>query len=154
MNTQEKLKYFTEKMSLPFFIKSTVKLEQLDNELAKYTKRELKGERCFNYTSQEVRSYILALEKVHKAINKKISFYGFEKYLEGKYTKMDGKTLHLETHKLAQYISGARVCQMLLSRGHYWATITKMIEMQYQQEKDESDDIFNHAILCGLMEAY
>ena len=43
---------------------------------------------------------------------------------------------------------------MLLSRGHYWATITKMIEMQYQQEKEASDDIFNHAILCGLMEAY
>ena len=154
MNTQEKLKYFTEKMSLPFFIKSTVKLEQLDNELAKYTKRELKGERCFNYTSQEVRAYILSLEKVHKALNKKISFYEFDKYLGKKYTKLDGKTLTLETHKLAQYISGARICQMLLSRGHYWATITKMIEMQYQQEKEKSDDIFNDAILCGLMEAY
>ena len=129
MNTQEKLKYFTEKMSLPFFIKSTVKLEMLDNELAKFTKRELKGERCFNYTSQEVRAYILALEKVHKAINKKISFYEFDKYLQNKYTKLDGKTLTLETHKLAQYISGARICQMLLSRGHYWATITKLVEI-------------------------
>ena len=97
MNTQEKLKYFTEKMSLPFFIKSTVKLEQLDNELARFTKKELKGERCFNYTSQEVRSYILTLEKVHKALNKKISFYEFDKYLEKKYDKLDGKTLTMET---------------------------------------------------------
>ena len=63
MNTQEKLKYYTEKMSLPFFIKSTVKLEMLDNELAKFTKKELKGERCFNYTSQDIRAYILTLEK-------------------------------------------------------------------------------------------
>ena len=154
MNTQEKLKYFTEKMSLPFFIKSTVKLEMLDNELAKYTKKELKGERCFNYTSQEVRAYILSLEKVHKAINKKISFYEFDKYLEKKYTKLDGKTLTMETRKLAEYISGARICQMLLSRGHYWATITKMIEMQYQQEKEASDEIFNHEILSGLLEIF
>lgn len=154
MNTQEKLKYITEKMSLPFFIKSTVKLEKLDNELARLTKKELKGERCFNYTSQDVRAYILALEKVHKTINKKISFYEFDKYLENKYTKLDGKTLTLETHKLSQYISGARICQMLLSRGHYWATITKMIEMQYQQEKEASDEVFNHEILSGLLEIF
>ena len=154
MNIQERIKYFTENMNLNFFIKSTVKLEMLDNELAKFTKRELKGERCFNYTSQEVRAYVLTLEKVHRAINKKISFYEFDKYLEKKYDKLDGKTLTMETRKLAEYINGARICQMLLSRGNYWATITKMIEMQYQQEKDESDDIFNHAILCGLMEAY
>lgn len=154
MNIQERIKYFTEKMSLPFFIKSTVKLEMLDNELAKFTKRELKGERCFNYTSQDLRTYILALEKVHKALNKKISFYEFDKYLQKKYTKLDGKTLTLETHKLAQYISGARICQMLLSRGHYWATITKMIEMQHQQEKEASDEIFNHEILSGLLEIF
>ena len=154
MNTQEKLKYFTEKMSLPFYMKSTVKLEQLDNELARFTKKELKGERCFNYTSQDVRAYILALEKVHKALNKKISFYEFDKYLEKKYTKLDGKTLTLETHKLSQYISGARICQMLLSRGHYWATITKMVEMQYQQEKEASDEVFNHEILSGLLEIF
>ena len=65
MNVQERIKYFTENMNLNFFIKSTVKLEMLDNELAKFTKRELKGERCFNYTSQDLRTYILALEKVH-----------------------------------------------------------------------------------------
>ena len=154
MNTQEKLKYFTEKMSLPFFIKSTVKLEQLDNELARFTKKELKGERCFNYTSQDLRSYILSLEKVHKALNKKISFYEFDKYLQNKYTKLDGKTLTMETRKLAEYINGARICQMLLSRGHYWATITKMIEMQYQQEKEASDEVFNHEILSGLLEIF
>ena len=154
MNTQEKLKYFTEKMSLPFFIKSTVKLEQLDNELARFTKKELKGERCFKYTSQDLRSYILSLEKVHKALNKKISFYKFDKYLQNKYTKLDGKTLTMETRKLAEYINGARICQMLLSRGHYWATITKMIEMQYQQEKEASDEVFNHEILSGLLEIF
>ena len=154
MNTQEKLKYFTEKMSLPFFIKSTVKLEQLDNELARFTKKELKGERCFKYTSQDLRSYILSLEKVHKALNKKISFYEFDKYLQNKYTKLDGKTLTMETRKLAEYINGARISQMLLSRGHYWATITKMIEMQYQQEKEASDEVFNHEILSGLLEIF
>jgi hypothetical protein len=154
MNIQERIKYFTENMNLNFFIKSTVKLEILDNELAKFTKRELKGERCFKYTSQDLRSYILALEKVHKALNKKISFYEFDKYLEKKYAKLDGKTLTLETHKLAQYINGARICQMLLSRGNYWATITKMIEMQYQQEKEASDEVFNHEILSGLLEIF
>lgn len=99
MNTQEKLKYFTEKTSLPFFIKSTVKLEQLDNELARFTKKELKGERCLNYSSQDVRSYVVSLEKVHKQLNKKVSFYEFYKYLQNKYDKLDGKTLAMETRQ-------------------------------------------------------
>lgn len=154
MNIQERIKYFTENMNLNFFIKSTVKLEMLDNELAKFTKRELKGERCFKYTSQDLRSYILSLEKVHKALNKKISFYEFDKYLENKYTKIDGKILTQETHNLSQYINGARICQMLLSVNNYWAAILKMIEVQYRQEKEASDEIFNHEILSGLLEVF
>ena len=39
MNTAEKLKYFTEKMSLPFFIKSSVKLELLEKDVRRYIKK-------------------------------------------------------------------------------------------------------------------
>ena len=43
---------------------------------------------------------------------------------------------------------------MLLSTNNYWAAILRMIEMQYQQEKEASDEIFNHEILAGLLEVY
>lgn len=60
----------------------------------------------------------------------------------------------MEIHNLAQYINGARICQMLLSVNNYWAAILKMIEMQYQQEKEASDEVFNHEILSGLLEMF
>ena len=154
MNIQEKLKYFTEKMSLNFFIKNAVKMELLDKDIRRYLKKELKGEKNVQFTSQDLRSYVLALEKVHKALNKKISFYEFDKYLENKYTKIDSKILTHETHNLSQYINGARICQMLLSVNNYWAAILKMIEVQYRQEKEASDEIFNHEILSGLLEVF
>jgi len=154
MNTQEKLKYFTEKMSLPFFIKNSMKMELLDKDIRRYIKKELKGEKIVQFTSQDLRTYVLALEKVHKQLNKKVSFYEFDKYLEKKYTKIDSKILTQETHNLSQYISGARIYQMLLSVNNYWAAILKMIEMQYQQEKEASDEVFNHEILSGLLEIF
>ena len=82
MNTQEKLNYFTSNMSLPFFLKNYVKLELLDKDIRRYIKRELKGEKNLQFTSQDLRSYVLALEKVHKVLNKKISFTEFNKHLE------------------------------------------------------------------------
>lgn len=154
MNIQERINYFTEHMDLNFFIKNSVKLELLDKDVRRYIKKELKGDRIAQFTSQDLRSYVLALEKVHKALNKKISFYEFDKYLNKKYTKLDGKALTLETRNLGQYINGARICQMLLSTNNYWAAILRMIEMQYQQEKEASDEIFNHEILAGLLEVY
>ena len=154
MNIQERIKYFTDNMSLPFFIKSAVKLELLEKDVRRYIKKEVKGEKVVQFTSQDLRSYVMTLEKTHKALNKKISFYEFDKYLEGKYKKLDAKILTQETHNLAQYINGARICQMLLSTNNYWAAILKMIEMQYQQEKEASDEVFNHEILSGLLEIF
>jgi hypothetical protein len=154
MNIQEKLKYFTENMNLNFFIKNSVKLELLDKDIRRYIKKELVGEKIVQFTSQDLRTYVLALEKVHKQLNKKVSFYEFDKYLVKKYTKIDSKILTQETHNLAQYINGARVCQMLLSTNNYWAAILRMVEIQYQQEKEASDEVFNHEILSGLLEIF
>lgn len=154
MNIQEKINYYSKEMSLNFFIKNYVNFEKLDEQLKKLTKRELKGERIIQFNSQDLRTYVLALEKVHKALNKKISYFEFNKYLENKYQLLDGKSLTLETHKLGEYIRAASICQMLLSRANYWATITRMIEMQYEQEKEKSDEIFNHEILSGLLEIF
>lgn len=154
MNTKEKLNYFTSKMSLPFFMKNCVKLELLDKDINRYIKRELKGEKNLQFSSQDLRSYVLALEKVHKALNKKISFTEFNKHLEKRYTKVDSKILREETKLLGQYIASARICQMLLSTNNYWASVVRMVECQYEQEKENSDEIFNHEILSALLEVY
>ena len=136
MNTQEKLNYFTSNMSLPFFLKNYVKLELLDKDIRRYIKRELKGEKNLQFTSQDLRSYVLSLEKVHKVLNKKISFTEFNKHLEKRYNKVDSKILREETKNLSQYINGARICQMLLSVNNYWASVVRMVECQYEQEKE------------------
>ena len=154
MNTQEKLNYFTSNMSLPFFLKNYVKLELLDKDIRRYIKRELKGEKNLQFTSQDLRSYVLALEKVHKVLNKKISFTEFNKHLEKRYNKVDSKILREETKNLSQYINGARICQMLLSVNNYWASVVRMVECQYEQEKEASDEVFNHEILSALLEVY
>jgi hypothetical protein len=141
-------------MNLNFFIKNTARLELLEKEVRRLIKKELKGEKVVSFTSQDIRSHVVALEKVHNQLNKKVSFYEFDKMLEKKYTNIDSKVLLQETHNLAQYINGARICQMLLSVNNYWAAILKMIEMQYQQEKEASDEVFNHEILSGLLEIF
>lgn len=154
MNIQERINYFTDNMNLNFFIKNTARLELLEKEVRRLIKKEHKGEKVVSFTSQDIRSHVVALEKVHKQLNKKVSFYEFDKMLEKKYTSIDSKVLLQETHNLAQYINGARICQMLLSTNNYWAAILKMIEMQYQQEKEASDEVFNHEILSGLLEIF
>ena len=84
MNIQERIKYYTDNMSLSFFIKSTAKLEILEKDVRRLIKKELKGEKVVQFTSQDLRSLVIALEKVHKLLNKKISFYEFDKLLEKK----------------------------------------------------------------------
>ena len=153
MNTQEKLKYFTEKMSLNFFIKNYVKMELLDKEINRVVKKELKGERRLSFTSQDLRIYTIALEKVHKILNKKISFVEFTKKIEH-HKRVDTKVMNDETKNLAQYILAARQAQMLVSLTNYWATIVYMLELEHQQRKQESDEIFNLEILSGLLEIF
>lgn len=153
MKIKELINYYSGNMSLIFFIKNYIKIELLSNEIKRVVKKELKGERRLNFSSQDLRTFVLALEKVHKELNKKISFTEFTKKIE-RHKKVDTKVLNNETKDLAQYIYAARYSQMLVSLFNYWATITFLLETQHQQEKEASDEIFNHEILSGLLEIF
>lgn len=153
MNIQERINYFSGNMSLNFFIKNYVKMELLDKEINRVVKKELKGERRLSFTSQDLRTYTIALEKVHKILNKKISFVEFTKKIE-RHKRVDTKVMNDETKNLAQYIYAARQAQMLVSLTNYWATIVYMLELEHQQREQESDEIFNLEILSGLLEIF
>ena len=153
MKTKESINYYSSQMCLNFFIKNYIKIELLSNEIKRVVKKELKGERRLNFSSQDLRTFVLALEKVHKELNKKISFTEFTKKIE-RHKKVDTKVLNNETKDLAQYINAARYSQMFISLFNYWATITFLLETQHQQEKEKSDEIFNHEILSGLLEIF
>ncbi len=153
MKIKESIKYHSDNMSLNFFIKNYIKIELLSNEIKRIIKKELKGERRLNFTSQDLRTFVIALNKVHKELNKRISFTDFAKKIE-KHKKVDTKVLNSETKDLAQYINAARYSQMLISLFNYWAVITYLLELEHQQEKEKSDEIFNHEILAGLLEIF
>ena len=153
MKIKELINHYSGNMSLNFFIKNYIKIELLSNEIKRVVKKELKGERRLNFSSQDLRTFVLTLEKVHKELNKKISFTEFTKKIE-RHKKVDTKVLNNETKDLAQYINAARYSQMFISLFNYWATITFLLETQHQQEKEASDEIFNHEILSGLLEIF
>lgn len=153
MNIKEKINYYSSQMSLNFFIKSYIKLDLLEKDIGRYLKREFKGNTNLQFESQDLRSLVIALEKTHKAFNKKISFQTFRKTLE-KYKKVDGDIINKETQHFAHSVACVINCQRLLALFNYHATATYLIELKHQQEKEASDEIFNHEILSGLLEIF
>jgi hypothetical protein len=153
MNIKEKLNYYTEKLNIPFFIKSFIKLELLDNELRRYIKKDPDYKSNLIFTSQDLRSYIIALEKVHKALNKRLSFLEFEKRLK-KYKEVTNENFCAEIISDKEYIIALNYCQSLLIRANYWAVTTYLIERKHECNKERSDEIFNHEILSGLLEIF
>jgi hypothetical protein len=153
MGIQEEINYYSNNMSLNFFIKNDIKILMLEDRIKRHYKRALKEEGDIYFTSQDLRSFVIALEKIHKYLNKKIGFRDFTTRL-GNYKKVDGNIINEETKNLAKYIALALSCQRLLSLFNYHATLVYLIELKKEQEKEKSDEIFNHEILAGLLEIF
>jgi hypothetical protein len=153
MNIQERINYYAEKLSIPFFIKSTVKLEKLDDEIKRYIKRDPDEKSELQFTSQDLRKYVIGLEKVHKAFNKRLNFVEIQKRLE-KYDIITNEIYEKEIVSDKEYMNALNLCQSLLIRTNYWATTVYLIERKHECVKKESDEIFNHEILSGLLEIF
>lgn len=151
MNIQERINYYAENLSIPFFIKSYIKLEKLDDEIKRNIKRDPDWKSKLQFTSQDLRRYVIALERVHKAFNKRLSFVEFNKRLQ-KYDKIDNKVLQDEVISDSEYMRALSYCQAFLSRANYWATITYLIEKKHEYIKEQSDKTFNDEILGGILE--
>ena len=152
MNISEKLKYYTENLNINFALKNIGKLLLLADEICRFIKKAIRGDRHLSFSSQELRLFVMAVEKVHKAVNKKCSFVEIRKRLE-KHGKIARKELIEETHNTGKYISLARDLQRVLSICNYNATMSLLLEIEREQKKTEADDIFNDLVLMGIIEA-
>ncbi|MGN1153817.1 MAG: hypothetical protein ACI4S3_07290 [Candidatus Gastranaerophilaceae bacterium] len=152
MNIQERIRYFSEKMNLNFIVKNYIKLSELEKEIRRNLKKELNGKGKVLFTSQDLRILCISLDKVHKALNKKVSFVEFQKRFN-KYDKVRNSALIEETKQLAQYLLAVREVQKLLNLFNYYAVNLYLQELQKEQIKQADDDLFNDMVLMGIIEA-
>ena len=73
MNTQEKIQYYKEKMSVKFALDNYINIAKLADEIRRYIKKNA-IEKKIAFNSSDVRGLVMAIGKVHKSINKQIYF--------------------------------------------------------------------------------
>ena len=142
---QDRIREYADNMSVPFALKNYIKFNQLELEIRRNIKRELGGSNTILFTSQDLRHFIIYLEKTHRAINKIINFSMFQKRFD-KYVKISDKELVEQTHKICDYIACAGELQRLYSLLNYDATLLYFCELQKKQRKEEDNNYFNNEI--------
>ncbi|MCQ2975160.1 MAG: hypothetical protein MJ211_10190 [Bacteroidales bacterium] len=152
MDIREKIEYISSSLNINFAIKNYIKIEQLEKEVRRYLKRELNNEKNIRFDSSDLRQLCMSLEKVHKSLNKKISFVEFQKKFN-KYDKITGKELWEETKKLAHYLLAVKEIQKMVSVFNYHATVCYLIELQHERIKKEDDYALEHAIYEALVDS-
>ena len=125
----------------------------MEKRIEKYLKRECFGFKNIQFNSQDLRSLVIKLEKIHKAMNKSISFIEMEKryakrgYIDEKTMKEDGKLI-------GKRIAHAIILQEQIAKFNHHATVCFFIEMQYKKEKEKDDAILAQNIKEALDEIY
>ena len=146
---QEKIRQYADNMSVPFALRNYIKFNQLENEIKRNIKRELNGSNTIQFTSQDLRYFIIRLEKAHRAMNRIINFSKFQKRFE-KYDRVSGKELKEQTLEVCKYIGCAGELQKLYSLLNYDATLLFFVELQKQQQKESDDKYFNDELTALL----
>ena len=142
---QEKIREYANNMNVKFALKKYIKLNQLEDEIKRNVKKELSGSNSIQFTSQDLRYFVIQLEKTHKAVNKILNFSQFQKRFE-KYNEISGKELLEQTYTICEYIACAKELQRIYSTVNYHAMLLLLIETQKEQKKKENDEIFTNEI--------
>lgn len=129
------------------------KLGILEKRIEKYLKKETYGFKNIQFDSQDLRILIIKLEKIHKAMNKSISFQEMEK----RYAKrgfIDEVTMKEDGKFIGKRIAHTIILQEQIAKFNHHATVCFFIEMQYEKEKQEDDKILAQSIKEALDEIY
>lgn len=172
MNIQERINYFSQNMNLKFCKNQIGKIKILRIEVGRYLDKEIKSKSKMplQFTSQDLRSLTIQLEKMHKLANKQISFTEGEKRLVKRIEKLKDainketdpikkdklrkKAYSDETNYLAEFMALARDLQMLISCFNYYALDTLLLEKIAEKNKEDDDKILRDElefILFDLM---
>jgi len=142
---QQKIREYADNMSVPFALKNYIKFNQLELEIRRNIKRELGGQNSIMFTSQDLRYFIIQLEKTYRALNKTVNFSQFQKRFE-KFEKVTGSVVQDQTKAICEYMGCASELQRLYSLLNYDATLLFLCELQKQQQKEADNKYFNDEI--------
>lgn len=153
MNIQKKLNYFTQNMNTKFAEVNLIKMMQMMKDLKRYVSREIQGNRNLIFSSQDLRSFAICLNKLLKKLHRDVEFDRFRTKLESR--KVLTNSVWIEECQLIQKKLNLAVnLQPVVLEANYYAVVVDILERMAQQEKEASDEIFNHEILAGLLEVY
>lgn len=154
MGIKEEIKDCTEKItSINKYVYYMTKLGIIEKKIERYLKKESYGFKNIQFNSQDLRSLVIKLEKIHKAMNKSISFVEMEK----KYAKrnyIDRETMKEDGKMIGKRIAHTIILQEQIAKFNHHATVCFFIEMQYDKEKQEDDKILAQSIKEALDEIY
>lgn len=162
-NINDKIKFFTENLSLKTALNRKGQLLELRKEIGNYLAKALDNKNNkLLFTSQELRGLTIKIEKIQKQANKKIDFQIIENRLyerlkklkpeiekeknESKKDKIRKKAFSEETNYITQYMALARDMQMLLSCFNYYAVDVLLLERIAAQEKAKDDNILKEEL--------
>lgn len=142
---KEKIDEYKNKMCVTYALKNYYKFNQLEEEIRRNIKRELNGDNTIQFTSQDLRGFIIQFYKTHRLINRAINFSKFQKRFD-KYEQITDKEMMEQTLKVCDYMACAREMQATYSLLNYDATLLMMIELQKKQQKERDDNYFTKEI--------
>lgn len=154
MNISEKINYYAENMSLKFVKINIVKMCQTFKQIKRYIAREIKGDRNLQFTSEDMRKWAISMNKLFKKMQRDTEFDVFreELFIDGKMpTNKEIKEKCLKRQEKDDLVLNF---QPLVISVNYYATVVALLERHWQEQKDKDDDLFNDAILAGMMEAW
>lgn len=153
MGIQEKINYFTKNMNSRFAEINLIKMIQTIKDMKRYVTKEMKGERNLQFTSQDLRSFAIALTNELKKLQRNIEFDRFNKQLQ-KNKILTAELWIDECKKFQKKLNLAMDLQPLVLEVNYYAVVVDILEQMIEKEKQEGDEIFNHEILAGLLEIF
>ena len=140
-------------MNTKFAEVNLIKMMQMMKDLKRYVSREIQGNRNLIFSSQDLRSFAICLNKLLKKLHRDVEFDRFRTKLESR--KVLTNSVWIEECQLIQKKLNLAVnLQPVVLEANYYAVIVDILERMAQQEKEASDEIFNHEILAGLLEVY
>ena len=84
MEIQKEIRFYAENLNVKFAKANSIRLRELEKKVRRYITRALQERTLPEFTAMDLRALVLAIGKVHRAINKSIEFTSITEKLKKK----------------------------------------------------------------------
>ena len=164
MSVIEDIKNYSEKMNVTFFSKNWVKVCNLEKEISRHLQKYMRDRSYkLTFTSQDLRSLTVKLEKVHKGLNTTSTFMALKKKFN-KYDIIPPVALSDILKENAIKLALARKAQESLGFLNRYCAVLNVLEegvalfeaqerKRVEEEKIKDAEAFNKVLIEALNEA-